>query len=667
MSRTPVPLPPPIVVDGETLRDLDAASRLEWLEADGRGGFASGTVAGANTRRYHGLLVVADKPPADRIVIVSRIEETVAAATGERFELATNFYGDVVHPRGYALIESFFLDPWPTWRYRLGDLRLTREIFASREAGATVLRYRLEGGGATLEARPLIAGRPFHSLSKVNGAIRAEAEASERLVTYAPYDGIPAVMLSFDEGEWAVEGNWYFHTVYPRETERALGDREDLYCPGVLRVPLRDGASTVIACGTRPASVAASPGWVSAELLRRGAAAQHGRDTAGEGRLTELGAWLAMAADAFVVEGSDSPVIIAGYPWFGEWARDTAIALPGLCLTTGRIEQAGAILRRLASTMDGGLLVNRLPDRGEAPAPDDYNAVDAPLWFIETAARAAESGLRIPDLMPVIASILDAYEHGTRFGIGLRPDGLVHHGAAGVALTWMDARVDGAPVTPRSGAAVEVNALWYNALLRAAAMTDSRARARHWHGLAERCREGFEAFWYAPGGYLYDVLGPDGGDPALRPNQLFAVSLAFSPLDRERARSVVDVVERELVVPCGVRTLSPRHIAYRGRFAGTLRERDHAYHSGTAWPWLLGPFGHALLAAHGRGPGQLERVRATVGAFERHLLTHGIGQVAEVVSGDAPHAPGGCIAQAWSCGELLRLLATLRDAAAGTD
>jgi predicted glycogen debranching enzyme len=473
---------------------------------------------------------------------------------------------------------------------------------------------------------------------------------------------MPAIMLSFDEGEWSGEGNWYFQTVYPRETERGLDDREDLYCPGVLRVPLRQGASTVIACGTRPARVASAHGWVTAELLRRGAAAQRGRDAAGDCPQTELGAWLGIAADAFVVQGDGAPAVIAGYPWFGEWARDTAIALPGLCLATGRVREAGALLHRLAETIEDGLLPNRMPDRGGRPAPDDYNAVDAPLLFIEAAARASEAGMDVGALLPAIASILGAYEDGTRFGIGLRSDGLVHQGQPGIALTWMDARVDGIPVTPRTGAAVEVNALWYNALLRGAGLIDSRSRARHWHRLAERCREGFEAFWHASGGYLYDRLAPEGPDPALRPNQLFAVCLAFSPLDAERKRAVVDVVERELLVPGGVRTLSSHHVEYRGSFTGPLRELDHAYHSGTAWPWLLGPFGHALLAAHGTGAETIERVRAIVAGVERDLVTYGLGQVAEVLSADPPHAPGGCIAQAWSCAEMLRLLATLRDA-----
>jgi predicted glycogen debranching enzyme len=308
-----------------------------------------------------------------------------------------------------------------------------------------------------------------------------------------------------------------------------------------------------------------------------------------------------------------------------------------------------------------------MPDRGGRPAPDDYNAVDAPLWFIEAVARSSDAGLDVTALLPAIASILDAYENGTRFGIGLRSDGLVHHGQAGVALTWMDARVDGIPVTPRTGAAVEVNALWYNALLRAAGLIDSRARARHWHHLAERCREGFEAFWHSSGGYLHDRIGPGGPDPALRPNQLFAVSLPFSPLDVDRKRSVVDAVERELLVPGGVRTLTPHHPDYRGRFTGSLRELDHAYHMGSAWPWLVGPFGHAFLAAHGTGADSIRRVRTIVAEFEPHLLAYGLGQVAEVLSGSPPHAPGGCIAQAWSCAEVLRLLATLRDASLPSD
>ncbi|HEX7117178.1 MAG TPA: amylo-alpha-1,6-glucosidase [Longimicrobiales bacterium] len=655
-------LPSAIVLAGDRLRDFDAGSRLEWIETDGRGGYASSTAVGSNTRRYHGLVVTARRPPTDRIVLLSRLEETLVAAGGERYALAANVYPGVVHPRGHRFLESFRLDPWPVWRYRLGALTLTRTLFVTREPCATVLAYRLEGGTARLELRPLVAGRDFHALVTANDVAARRAEAAPGRVVYRPYPGIPPLVLSFDDGEWHDDGDWYFGTVYPRETERGLDDREDLYCPGVLGVELRPGRRWTLACGTSPVPVARADAWEAAERRRREAVAARGRHAAGgDAAFAELGARLALAGDAFIVERDGETSILAGYPWFADWGRDAMVSLPGLCLATGRTAEAAAVLRAFAAHLRDGLIPNRFPDYGGEVPLDHYNAADASLWFVEAVGALADAGGDVRDLWPAVRAILDGYRAGTHFGIGLQPDGLVRHGAEGVQLTWMDAKVDGWVVTPRDGRAVEINALWYNALRRAAALARGVGDdAGAYDALARRAREAFPAFWYEAGGYLYDRIADDGRpDPSLRPNQLFAVSLPHSPLPAGRAADVVSAVERALLVPLGVRTLAPAEPGYRGSYGGSRRERDAAYHQGTAWPWLLGPFATAYLRVHGHGAAARARVRSLLAPLAEHLCDYGIGHVPEVVSGDPPHVPGGCFAQAWSVAEPLRVVGML--------
>ncbi len=655
-------LPSPITIRAGRLRDFETGSRLEWIETDGRGGYASSTAVLANTRRYHGLLVVARRPPTDRIVLLSRLEETVVAADGERHELAANAYPGVVHPQGHRRLESFRLDPWPVWRYRLGALTLTRTLFAAREPGATVIRYRIEGGPARLELRPLVAGRDFHALVGANEVVAAAAEAAPGRVSYRPYRGVPPLVLSHEGGAWRGGGEWYFRTLYPRESERGLEDREDLYCPGVLTVELTPDRPWTVACATAPLPAERADAWMAAERRRREDAAGGGRRAAGaDPELGELGARLGVAGDAFLVERDGGTSIIAGYPWFADWGRDTMIALPGLCLVTGRTAEAGRVLRAFAARLRDGLIPNRFPDYGGEVPLDHYNAADAPLWFIEAVAALADAGGDVRDLWPGVRAIIERYREGTHFGIALQPDGLVRQGMKGVQLTWMDAKVDDWVVTPRDGKAVEINALWYNALLRAADLARALgADAAPFETLARRALAAFGAFWYEAGRYLYDRIDDAGrADPALRPNQLLAVSLRHSPLPPDRAAGVVSAVERTLLVPLGVRTLAPDEPGYVGTYGGGRRERDAAYHQGTAWPWLLGPFAAAYLRVHGTGPAARARVRELLAPLAAHLREHGVGQVAEVVSGDPPHVPEGCFAQAWSVAEPLRVLSLI--------
>lgn len=655
-------LPPPIIAPLERVRDYQVSSRLEWLETDGRGGYASSTAACANTRRYHGLLVVARRPPTDRIVLLSRLEELVLMPDGACYELAANHYPGIIHPRGYRYLEEFRLDPWPLWRYRLGSTILTRELFVAREPGATVLRYRVEGGEAVLEVRPLVAGRDFHALVMENDVVVPTAAAEPGLVVYQPYPGIPPLFLSHDGGEWRHDGHWYRQTIYSRETERGLDDREDLYNPGVLSISLRPGTTWSMACATAPVPVREAEEWATTEVARRGIMAQAGRHTGGDDpALADLGARLGLAAEAFLVRRGEGETILAGYPWFADWGRDAMISIPGLCLALGQTERAAAVLRVFAGHLRAGLIPNHFPDSG-GPIPDDhYNAADASLWFIEAVAALAAAGGDSHEFWATVHEIIRAYQEGTSFGIGMAEDGLIHQGTAGVQLTWMDAKVDGHVVTPRAGKAVEINALWYNALQQAAELARKIGNdAAPYEKLAHRVRDAFQKFRYREGGYLYDLIDPAGHpDSALRPNQLFAVSLPHSPIGNHEAAGVVAVVERELLVPLGIRTLAPGSPGYRGRFQGSRRARDTAYHCGTAWPWLLGPFITAYLRVHGKGEESRRHLRGLLEPVRTHLLEQGLGQVAEVVAGDPPNRPGGCFAQAWSCAELLRVLPEL--------
>lgn len=655
-------LPPAIIVPLERVSDFQVGSRLEWLEPDGRGGYAAGTVAGANTRRYHGLLVAARRPPADRIVLLSRLEETVITPTGDRFELAANQYPGVIHPHGYRYLEEFRLDPWPIWRYRLGHILLIRELFVARSPGATVIRYRVEEGEATLKLRPLVAGRDFHELVVANDVVSRFAAAEPGLVVYQPYPGIPPLFLSHDGGEWHHERRWYYRTCYRRETERGLDDQEDLYNPGVLTTRLTPDQTWTLACALSPVPVKEAEEWAAEEVRLRAEAAERGRRAGGDDpALAELGARLGVAGEVFLVRRGHGESVIAGYPWFADWGRDAMISIPGLCLTTGQPERAAAVLRVFADQIRDGLIPNRFPDRGGTVPDDHYNAADASLWFVEAVGALHDTGWDVTEFWPTVREILRAYREGTRFGIRMDDDTLITQGAAGLQLTWMDAIADGWVVTPRDGKAVEINALWYNALERAAQIAERlEDDAAPYKDLARRVRVAFRVFRNREDNCLYDRLDPLGRpDPSLRPNQLFAVSLPHMAIGKDEAEGVVAVVERELLVPLGIRTLAPGAPEYRGRFEGSRLDRDAAYHSGTAWPWLLGPFITAYLRVHGTGDDARERIRRILEPVRAHLLEQGLGQIAEVVSGDPPHRPAGCFAQAWSCAELLRVLPLL--------
>jgi predicted glycogen debranching enzyme len=640
--------------------DREAARRAEWLETNGLGGYASSTLAGLNTRRYHGLLVAAAKPPVGRAVLLSKLEETLVLGD-DRFELSVNRYADVVSPEGDRFLTEFSVDPFPRWVYRAGGAVLTKTLFLVNGEDTLVVSWELARGGegARLDVRPLVAFRDYHSLTHENGALDGTLDVAEGRVTIRPYPSHPALTFGHDAGELDRSAYWYRGFEYDIERESGFDCREDLYSPFRLVFSIGQGRGGTLVASTKERGVAEAPALRWLEDERRRAVTDLPDDP------PALRAFR-RAADQFLVARGEDPrpsTVIAGYPWFTDWGRDTMIALPGLTLATGRHDVARRILETFAAHVDGGMIPNRFPDEGAEP---EYNTVDATLWFVD-AVRAFRDATKdetlVDALFPTLLAIVEAHEKGTRYGIRVDADGLLASGAEGVQLTWMDARIGEHVVTPRRGKPVEIQALWFNALSFLAGALEDRGdvRAARITALAARARESFDAlFWNEEAGCLYDVV--DGGerDASIRPNQVLALSLAHPLVTGERAARVLEIIERHLLTPYGLRTLSPSDPRYRGRYEGGPPERDGAYHQGTAWPWLLGPFVLAHLRSNGNGARQkaAEWLRPLVS----YMLGPGLGQVPEIFDGDAPQRPAGCFAQAWSVAQLIEAITVLGSA-----
>jgi len=635
----------------------------EWLEADGLGGFASGTASGVRTRRYHALLLPATVPPGTRVTLVNGFDAWVETG-GRSLALTTQRYEpDVLHPDGARRIARFDDAPWPRWTYRLdGALEVVHEIFVARDPACTVLTWRLGEECRTakirLSIRLFLSGRDYHGLHHQNDAFRFDADVRGQEIRWQPYDDLPGVVGSTN-GSYAHDPQWYRNFLYSEERARGLDCVEDLASPGVLRWECGEEAVLVLASGVDGEARLESRE-ASSDRVRRLRSEETARRAAAP---TEL----QRAADAYVVRGRAGRTIIAGYPWFTDWGRDTFIALRGLCLATGRFEAARDILLSWSEHISEGMLPNRFPDAGSEP---EFNSVDASLWYViavgeylRSRGGAELSAAQRGRLSAAVEAILDGYGAGTRYGIRADSDGLLAAGQPGVQLTWMDAKVGDWVVTPRIGKPVEVQALWLNALRIGA------SGSRRFEDTLERGRRSFtERFWNEERGFLHDVVDVDHAsgavDPALRPNQIFAVGgLPSALLDGDRARRVVDVVEAHLWTPLGLRSLGPGEPSYVGRYEGSVRERDGAYHQGTVWPWLTGAFVEAWLRV--RGPRERpEARRRFLQPLRDHLADAGLGHVSEIADGDAPHTPRGCPFQAWSVGELLRLEHILRNARA---
>ncbi len=642
--------------DQQICSRLDLALTREWLETNGLGGFASSTIVGLNTRRYHGLLTAAANPPAGRVLLLSKLEETVIV-DGQRFELSANEYPGAVHPQGHTLLREFRLDPFPTFVYRVAGMEIEKRVFMVHGENTTVTEYEartLDGGvlpDCTLELRPLVAFRDYHGTTHQNASLDPSLEEKPGLVSLRAYEGLPRLHFAHNAQEVDGEAHWYRNFEYRVERERGLDFQEDLYQPFALRFQLTRRAAAAVIASTEPHDAKQAARMRANEVQRRESIAEAAPAS------HPLAQTLMKAADQYVVGRGEGKTIIAGYHWFADWGRDTMIALPGLTLATGRFDVAKQILQAFAQHVNQGMLPNRFPDAGETP---DYNTVDATLWFFD-AIRAYlqytgdESFVR-EELYPKLKDIIDWHVRGTRYGIHVDTDGLLACGEPGVQLTWMDAKIGDWVVTPRTGKPVEIQALWYNALR---VMEDLARRFGEpgqedfFARLAEEARERFNAaFWNDDLGCLYDVADP--ADGSLRPNQIFAVSLTHGMLSPERASAVVDKVQAELLTPAGLRTLSTHDPRYRAHYQGGVTERDTAYHLGTVWPWLMGPFLTAYVKVHNRRPEALAQAAQWLKHFEEHFNEAGLGHISEIADAEYPHTPRGCIAQAWSVAELLR-------------
>jgi predicted glycogen debranching enzyme len=647
-----------ISFDKGVCTDLQAGLSREWLETNGLGGFACGTLSGANTRRYHGLLTAALNPPGGRMLLLSKLEETLVLGD-RRIDLSTNEYAGAIHPEGYLLLTNFRLDPLPTWTFEVEGLRMEKSIFMPQGSNTVQVEYKLLQSAAAielvLEVRPLVAFRDYHSTTHENGALNPAIESAANSASLQPYPGLPRLYFAHDAIQLQEQGYWYKNFLYRVERERGLDFEEDLYNPFVLSWNLNKkcGANVIASTGQREIEQAAATRTVELQRRQRLVASSPVDDP--------LVCSLTVAASQYLVRRGEDWTVIAGYPWFMDWGRDTMISLPGLTLCTGKTEIARSILRNFARHTDMGMLPNRFVESGEVA---EFNTVDATLWFFE-AARAYAAVTNDYDfiraeLYEALAQIIEFHIKGTRYNIKVAQDGLLNAGAPGAQLTWMDAKIGDWVVTPRSGKPVEIQALWYNALRTmedlAARFSDDDRRKKY-SSLAALTSEMFNrTFWNKDAQCLYDVINGGPPDGSIRPNQIFAVSLHHSMLSQERARAVVEKVEKELLTPVGLRTLNRSDDRYRATYEGDQYSRDSAYHQGTVWPWLLGPFVSAYVRVNGGTAQARARAHDYLRGIEAHLSEAGLGQISEIFDGDVPYRARGCFAQAWSVAEILRAL-----------
>ena len=639
----------------------------EWLETDGEGGYASSTLENRHTRRYHGLFVPNLKRPEGRHVLLSKLEDSLAA-DGEEFFFSSHRYPGVLFPPGPPVLQEFSLDLYPGFVYRAGRAMVKKSILMPRGKRVVLVRYDVERcQGGVLRLKPFLAFRGYHDLARENPFLRDRVEGIENGFRIEPYDGMPPLFLQTSRfSHFTPSPAWYNRFQYTEEAKRGFDCEEDLFLPGILEVPLERKCTVILSVGCDIPRKNPPAVWKT-EVVRRGRDRNTDkRQTKGYGEEDQVHmlALLRAARSFLITTPSGKPAIIAGYPWFGSWGRDTLIALPGLCFCTGRIDEGIEILTEIGRHEKDGLLPNFFSADG---TPQAYNSVDASLWYFwavqELLRTTASKSLFHERFWPVMRRIIRSFLAGTDFGIGVDAQGLLRAGYDRSALTWMDARVAGVPVTPRNGSPVEINALWYNALCFARDRSAEFGEPLFFDcDLLPRLRRSFrEAFWNPRKACLGDLLQEGLLDTAVRPNQIFAVSLPFSPLGPAEQAAVVGKVREKLLTPFGLRTLSPKDPAYRGRYRGGPAERDGAYHQGTVWPWLLGAFGEAALRVADDREREKENLRQYLRTFlRRHLTEAGIGSVSEVFDGDEPQRPGGCIAQAWSVAELIRLYSLLR-------
>ncbi|OQP57233.1 glycogen debranching protein [Niastella vici] len=647
-------------IPASILQNYNEAISHEWLETNGLGGFSSSSAIHCHTRRYHGLLVAAVIPPAGRMVLVSKLEETIVS-NGQRFELGVNDYGAVIHPKGYNYITGFTKDLFPEFNYEAAGIQLKKTIAMVHGENTVLVAYNVTKAPQpfTLELLPLLAARGYHSLQHANGAIPHQVLFDNNTLKANAVQGTPGIFIKVPGSTWQPNTGWYYNFHYNIEQSRGLDYIEDLFTHGRFSVPLQQGDSLGIVISTDDPLNKNAHDLLEQEKMRRQALL---KDQADNETLQQL----LLAADQFIVKrgtgSEEGATIIAGYHWFTDWGRDTMISLPGLCLATGRYEDARRILLAFASTISNGMLPNRFQDNGEPP---EYNNVDGTLWYFIAIYRYLQAtndqAFVITRLLPVLKDIIDWHYRGTRYNIHADDDGLLYAGETGYQLTWMDAKIGNWVVTPRMGKPVEIQALWYNALnifAELLALNDQPADAALVRNSAARAKESFgKIFWNTNGNYLYDVIDEQGHpDATLRPNQLLAISLPFPLVDDEKAEAILSIVTEKLYTPVGIRSLSPDDSRYTGVYEGDPYKRDSSYHQGAAWSWLLGPYIDVIMKLDGSG----KKALTVINNFLYHLQEGCLGSIAEIFDADKPHRPKGCVAQAWGVAEILRVIKEYR-------
>lgn len=619
---------------------IPAALGKEWISTNGLGGYASSTVCDVHTRRYHGWLMAATEPPSGRTLCFSRFMETLHLGQTSA-EISSAEYPGVIWPKGFDKIVAFWDDPVPSFMFAVEGTQLLRQVYLLSEKNVCVIVYSVLDSRDTpkLLLTPLVNWRHYHHLT--HAPVAGWNLSSQGSVTRLESPSGRELLIASSDGEFLPRPLWYHQTLYREESARGLDSIEEHWSPGVLEIDFATSHHNrvVIAVGLEDEMTDVTP-----DQIEPPPQSPHGAASTFAGILER-------AARTFIVKRGIGKSIIAGYHWFSDWGRDTMISLPGLLLVTGHTKDALSVIETWAETRHEGLIPNRFDDHGSSP---EWNSVDAPLWFVYAVYKYwkyTQDRPTVRRLLGIIEDMVESYIRGTLFGIAMDRSGLLRAGQHGLQLTWMDAKVHDQVITQRAGYAVDVNALWHNALCCLAGLESAagnRAKSAYYEALAQQTAKAFgDMFWN--GRCLNDTF-PDGTE--VRPNQLLAASLPFSPLPPERLCAVVEIARQELLTPFGLRTLTPSHPSYRGRYEGGVEQRDRAYHQGTCWPWLIGPY----ISASRRAGKQPEDLWHLVLPFEGHLREAGIASVSEIFDGDFPFHPRGCVSQAWSVAEILRAL-----------
>ncbi|HJS54901.1 MAG TPA: amylo-alpha-1,6-glucosidase [Chitinophagaceae bacterium] len=654
--------------DKSFLQDFKQASECEYLETNGLGGWSGSSITGAHTRRYHGLLIAAINPPTDRIVLLSKLDETIVAGRGvesglNRYELSCNLYeGDVPHPNGNQYLESFSKDFFPAWIYNAGGIQLKKTICMIHDENTVVIKYEVleTDSSFTLELLPLMAARRYHELSRASPRMHWDADFNNGVFHNQP-DGANNVYISVPGSAYQQTPGWFNNFKYGVEQYRGLDYTEDLFNHGTFSVLLEKGEELNIIISTENPEGRDANELIEQEMKRRKKLLKGQPED-------ETLQQLILAADQFIVKrtvpqvspsGRDlvGATVIAGYHWFTDWGRDTMISLPGLTLSTGRLDDAKKIIAAFAQSVSMGMLPNRFQEK----EPPEYNNVDGTLWYFIAVYKylqaSSDKKFVLDEILPVLKDIINWHFAGTRYNIHVDEDGLLYAGEIGQQLTWMDARIGTWVVTPRMGKPVEIQALWYNVLKIFAELLRLNNQERDAEAVevsAAKAKESFDKlFWNAEGNYLYDVIDENGKPNAeLRPNQLFAISLPFALIEGEKAKAVLKITEEKLYTPVGLRSLPAEDVHYVHHYAGDQWHRDSSYHEGTVWSWLLGPYVDAVMKVKNKK----SRAKTVIDNFSFHLNEACIGQVSEIFDADSPHHPRGCVGQAWGVAEVLRVM-----------